>query len=89
MTISLNQQIEEVQRELDQRAKVYPRLNAKGTLPRHIGDYQVQRLQAVRTTLQWLKENEKLIKSLLAKVAEERAANGSDDKKHKGDSLPC
>jgi hypothetical protein len=69
MPISLNQQIEEVQRELDMRRKVYP--NIKGSQAQK--DYQVQRMQGVLNTLQWLKENEALIKGMLAKVAEERA----------------
>ena len=56
--ISLAQQIEEVQRELDARATVYPRLYAKGTLRTSVGQYQVQRMQAVLETLLWLKKNE-------------------------------
>lgn len=63
MTISLNQQIEEVERELDMRRKVYPRM--KGS--QAIKDYQVQRLQAVLDTLRWLQRNEPQIRGMLEK----------------------
>ncbi len=56
--ISLNQQIEEVQRELNVRAQVYPGLIARGRLRQSEADYQSERLRAVLKTLKWLQENE-------------------------------
>jgi len=73
MPISLNQQIEEVQRELDQRASVYPRLYAKGTLRTSIGQYQIQRMQAVFETLQWLKKHEAVIRTAIREQASDEA----------------
>ena len=61
MAISLNQQIEEVERELDMRRKVYPRM--KGSQATR--DYQIQRMQAVLNTLHWLKRNEPQIRGML------------------------
>lgn len=59
---SLAQQIEEIDRELDQRRQVYPRLVAKGTLRQSLADYQIGRLEAARASLKWLQDNELTIK---------------------------
>jgi hypothetical protein len=67
--ITLNQQIEEVERELVMRRKVYPTI--KGSQAQK--DYQMLRMEAVHKTLRWLKENEALIKGMLSKIAEEEA----------------
>lgn len=61
--ISLGQQIEEVDYELGQRAKVYPRLAAKEPGRRSELDYHVRRMQAARATLAWLQENEEAIRA--------------------------
>ena len=66
MKISLRQQIEEIDRELEQRSRVYPRLVSSGGMRQSIADYQVARLQAARDTLAWLFEHEALIKQRLA-----------------------
>lgn len=62
MKFSLNQQIEEIDRELAQRASVYPRLVSAGKMRQSIADYQTDRLKAVRATLVWLQDNEAKIK---------------------------
>jgi len=49
--ISLHQQIEEIDYELDQRSKVYPRIAAKDPRRRSELDYHVERMKAVRATL--------------------------------------
>ena len=61
MPISLNQQIEEVERELEMRRKVYPRIKGSQATK----DYQVQRLEAALETLRWLKRNEPQIRGML------------------------
>lgn len=61
--ISLNQQIEEVVRELDQRSRVYPRLVSKGGARQSVLDYQVARMQAVLKTLRWLRDNEAKVRA--------------------------
>lgn len=60
--ISLNQQIDEVDRELVQRAAVYPRLVSNKKLAQSKADYQIARMQAVKRTLEWLRDNEDAIK---------------------------
>lgn len=64
--VSLRQQIEEIDRELEQRAKVYPRLVASGKLRQSMADYQVARLVAARASLAWLAQHEATIKQRLA-----------------------
>jgi hypothetical protein len=71
MKISLNQQIDEVERELEMRRKVYPAI--KGSQAKK--DYQMQRLQAVLETLQWLKHNEPQIRGMLEGDNTERGEN--------------
>lgn len=66
MKFSLSAQISEINRELSQRAKVYPPLIAKGKLRKSEADYHVAAMTAVRDTLQWLSENELLIKQRLS-----------------------
>lgn len=63
MKFSLNQQIEEVERELQQRRSVYPRLTATGKLRESVAEYQVGRMEAVRRTLQWLRDNEAAVRA--------------------------
>lgn len=60
---SLAQQIEEVDRELDQRGKVYPNLIRRGKLSRAQADYHVDRMKAVRATLLWLQAHEAEIRA--------------------------
>lgn len=66
MKVSLASQIAEVERELEQRKLVYPRLVASRGMRQGIADLQMAHLQAVRDTLVWLKENENMIKQRLA-----------------------
>jgi len=72
--ISLNQQIEEVDYELDQRARVYPGLAASKKRRQSELDYHVARLQAVRATLAWLSTHEVEIKAFLALPTDARVA---------------
>jgi hypothetical protein len=65
MTISLNQQIDEVKRELKMRADVYPRQVNSGKLRQSLADYQIERMQAVLKTLEWLQANEHKIKMVI------------------------
>lgn len=61
--ITIGMQIEEVERELTQRASVYPRLVANKKLSQTKADYHVARMKAVLTTLEWLRDNEAAIKA--------------------------
>jgi hypothetical protein len=49
-------------RELKQRANV----GASRKLRQSIADYQVQRMQAVKATLEWLRDNETEVAALIA-----------------------
>ena len=72
--ISLQQQIEECGYELDQRARVYPRLVSSGKLRQAVADYHVDRMRATRRTLEWLQRHEDEIKAFLALEPETRKA---------------
>ena len=65
MKILLAQQIEEVDYELSQRAKVYPRLEQKEPRRKSELAYHVQRMEAVRASLMWLQEHEAKIRATL------------------------
>jgi hypothetical protein len=64
--ISLSQQIEEIDWELQRRSTEFPRLVSKGKLRQSEADYQTARLRAVRATLEWLIENEGFVKWAIA-----------------------
>lgn len=55
--ISINQQIEEVERELAMRAKVYPNMVSRRKLRQSEADFYIQRLQAAKASLEWLRDN--------------------------------
>lgn len=65
MKHSLSSQIAEIDRELAQRAEVYPRMVATRKLRESHAKFQTEKLQAVRATLVWLSENEIAIKEKL------------------------
>jgi len=77
MKISLNQQIEEVETELMMRSHVYPRQVAAGKMRKSEADYRTARMQAVLTTLKWLRDHEAQIKARLAQPLGQND-NGSD-----------
>jgi hypothetical protein len=53
MKVSLAQQIDEIDRELGERQRVYANLVASRKMRQSIAEFQVARLQAVRATLVW------------------------------------
>lgn len=55
--ISLNQQIEEVRYELEQRAKVYPRIASSEPRRRAELEYHVARMEAALQSLLWLEQH--------------------------------
>jgi len=65
MKISLNEQIDEVRRELRMRPDVYSRQVATGKLRQSVAEYQMERMEAVLRTLEWLQDNEQRIKDVL------------------------
>ncbi len=65
MKVSLNQQIDEVQRELEMRRSVYPSMIASRRIRASVAEYQTQRLQAVLNTLLWLKKHEIQIRAFV------------------------
>jgi hypothetical protein len=66
MRISLRQQIDEVEYELEQRAKVYPNIARSNPSRQSELAYHEDRMRAVLGTLRWLAEHELLIKQRLA-----------------------
>lgn len=67
--ISLAQQLDEIDRELAQRASVYPRLVSGRKLRQSVANFQVDRLKAARASLQWLADHEDTIKRLMREHA--------------------
>lgn len=70
---NIHQQIEEVVRELAMRASVYPGMVARGKLRQVEADEHVRRLEAVRDTLVWCRDNRELIAKV--KTAAEAATS--------------
>lgn len=60
MTVPLEHQIQEVERELSLRANVYPGLIAKRKLKRPQAEEHMARMRGVLRTLEWLHGNEAL-----------------------------
>ncbi|WP_298815440.1 hypothetical protein [uncultured Roseibium sp.] len=63
---TIHAQIEEVQRELDQRARVYPGLVRKGRMRQGQADEHVLRMNCVLKTLEWLRDHQAAIRSAVA-----------------------
>lgn len=59
---SLNQQIDELEREQRERRNVYARLVASGKLRQSVAEFQTERLAAAIRTLQWLEKHEQIIR---------------------------
>lgn len=55
--ILIEQQISEVQREIGLRKNVYPGLVARGKMRQGEADEHMARIEAVLTTLIWLRDN--------------------------------
>lgn len=64
--VSLAQMIEEVDYELHQRERVYPNIERKEPRRKSELAYHVERMTAVRDTLQWLQENEADVREYVA-----------------------
>lgn len=80
MKISLHQQIDEVERELKMREEVYPRQVSSGKLRQSIADYQIDRLKAVKVTLEWLRDNETDVRGfVVAKIEARKKAEAEAD----------
>ena len=62
--ISIDQQIDEVDRELKKRVEVYPRQVSSGKLRQSIADYQVKRMEAVKATLEWVRDNQDALRAV-------------------------
>jgi len=77
--VSITSQIDEVQRELKERERVYAHLIASRKLRQSIADYQMDRMRSVLTTLEWLRDNETDIRAAVAAIKERRKA---DEQQH-------
>lgn len=54
MTISITGQIQEIEREIALREKVYPHQVASGRMRQAVADYHMERMHAVLATLKWI-----------------------------------
>lgn len=73
MTISLAQQIEEIEREIELRAGVYARAVASGKMRQSIAEFHTARIAAACATLKWVQRNEVAIKAALERKTNEAA----------------
>ncbi|HSI41801.1 MAG TPA: hypothetical protein VLA00_14755 [Xanthobacteraceae bacterium] len=73
--ISLNQQIEEVQMELDKRRSVYPRLVSSKKLGASLAQYQMDRMEAVERTLLWLRRHERTFRQRCPEIFGDEAGS--------------
>lgn len=71
--ISLNQQIDEIQRDLAERRSTYPAMVATRKLKQSQADFQCARLDAAWQSLTWLREHEAEIRAFMALPAADRA----------------
>lgn len=65
VTITLNEQIDELKRELKQRERVYPRMIAQGKLRQAIAEYQMARMQAALATVERVKRLDDGLKGMV------------------------
>lgn len=70
---SLSQQVEEIERELEQRATAYPTLVARRKLGSSIAEFYIARLTAGLRTLQWLQRHERLVRQRCPELFGEEA----------------
>jgi len=88
MKVSLIGQIAEVDREIAMRQRVYPEQMRKGKMRQAEADLLMQRIQAVRESLVFLKEHESFIRAMIvAKIADplmEEAMKIAEEQKDKG-----
>ena len=63
LKFTLNQQVEEVVREIDERNRDYPGLVRKGRLRESQAEYHISRMKSVLATLAWLRDNETSIRA--------------------------
>lgn len=66
MKVSLIGQIAEIDREIALRQRVYPEQMRKGKMRQAEADLLMQRIQAVRASLTFLKEHESDIRAMIA-----------------------
>jgi lipid II:glycine glycyltransferase (peptidoglycan interpeptide bridge formation enzyme) len=64
-TISLNQQIDEIDREIKMRERVYPHMASSGKERQSVLDYQMARIKAVKATLELFQEYEPEVRAAL------------------------
>lgn len=65
MKVSLNRQVQCVEREIAMRNRVYPRAIASGKMKPSHASLEIGDMEAVLATLKWLAENELMIRAKL------------------------
>ncbi len=64
--ITLDQQIADVEREIAMRKAVYPKWVAAGKLKQAKANQQIVTMEAVSSTLNWLRRNEETVRRAVA-----------------------
>jgi hypothetical protein len=65
MRISITAQIEEVEREIALRERVYPRQVLSGKMRQSVADMHMDRMKQIAATLQWLRDNEDAVRAAI------------------------
>ncbi len=74
--VSLGAQLEEIDREIELRRRVYPRLVTKKELRESVANLQMKRIETARATLRWLQANEPRIDAALKSEQDHPNASG-------------
>jgi len=69
---SITQQIEEIDREIELRSRVYPNQVRSGAMRQSVADYHLERIKAVGASLEWLRANETDVRSFVVAKVEAR-----------------
>lgn len=71
-TFSLTQQIEELEREIELRGRVYPNQVRSGAMRQSIADYHMNRIKAAKASLECLRANETDVRAYVAAKAQRK-----------------
>ena len=64
---SISQQIEEIEREITLRERVYPNQVRTGAMRQSVADYHMNRIKAAKASLEWLRANETAVRAFVSK----------------------
>lgn len=69
MKVSLHLQVKEAKRELALRQYAYPEMVGRGKMRQSESDYRIDNQRAIIATLEWLQENEAVVRTAIERKA--------------------